>query len=137
MKEVYCKLMFGIIKKMLIVLLASIVNDSNHTKSVSLSYQKYKIQPTLINLHPNEESQKLHYYPFAVKLEKCVGICYNVNYLSNKVCAPNETKVLSIHGFNMITGKCKYNCKFDGKNVIQINGGIMINVDVSVKYVIY
>ena len=28
------------------------------------------IQPTLINLHPNEYSQKSHYYPFAVKLDR-------------------------------------------------------------------
>ena len=45
--------MFGIIKKMFIVLLASIVNASNHTKRLSLSNQKCKIEPILINLHPN------------------------------------------------------------------------------------
>ena len=54
--------MFGIIKKVFIVLLTSIVNASNHTKCVSL------IQPTL-NLYPNEYSQELHYYPFAVKID--------------------------------------------------------------------
>ena len=61
--------MFGIIKKMFIVLLASIVNASNHTKCVFLSNQKCMIQPTLINLHPNEYSQEFYYYPSAVKLE--------------------------------------------------------------------
>ena len=30
------------------------------------------IQPTLIKLHPNEYNQELHYYPFAVKSDKCV-----------------------------------------------------------------
>ena len=45
---------------MFFVLFASIVNASNHTKCVSLSNQKCKIQPTLINLHPNENSQELH-----------------------------------------------------------------------------
>ena len=34
--------------KMFIVLLASIVNASTHTKGVSLSSQKCEIQPTLI-----------------------------------------------------------------------------------------
>ena len=38
---------------MFIVLLARIVNASNHTKCVSLSNQKCEIQPTPINLHPN------------------------------------------------------------------------------------
>ena len=37
---------------MFFVLLASIVNASNHTKCVSLSIQTYEIQPTLINSHP-------------------------------------------------------------------------------------
>ena len=52
---------------MFTVLSTSIVNASNHTKCVSLSNQKCEIQPTLINLHPNEYNKKLHYYPFAVK----------------------------------------------------------------------
>ena len=67
--------MFGLIKKMFIGLLISIVDASNHKKCVSLSNQKCEIQPTLINLHPNEYSQKFHYYPFTVKLGKCVGSC--------------------------------------------------------------
>ena len=62
--------MFGIIKKMFIVLLASIVNASTHAKCVSLSHQKCEIQSTFINLHPNEYNQELHYYPFVAKLEK-------------------------------------------------------------------
>ena len=39
-----------------------IVNASNHTKCVSLSNQNCMAQSTLINLHPNEYSQELHYY---------------------------------------------------------------------------
>ena len=49
--------MFGIIKKIFIVLIGSIVNASPHTKCVSLSNQKCKIQATFVNLHPNEYSQ--------------------------------------------------------------------------------
>ena len=30
-------------------------------------------QPTFINLYPNEYSQEFRYYPFAVKLDRCVG----------------------------------------------------------------
>ena len=67
--------MIGIIKKMFILVLSSIVNASNHTKCVSLSNQKCKIQPTLINLRPNEYNQEFHYYPFAIKLDRCAGSC--------------------------------------------------------------
>ena len=38
---------------MFIVLLSNLVNASSHTKYVSLSNQKWEIQPTLTNLHPN------------------------------------------------------------------------------------
>ena len=58
--------MFGTIKKMFIVLLSSTVNSSNHKKYVSFSNQKCEIQPTLINLHPNEYSQAFHYYHFGL-----------------------------------------------------------------------
>ena len=76
--------MFGIILKMFILLLTSIVNASNHTKCESLCSLKCEIQPTFINLHPNEYNQELHYYPFAVKLSRCVGICNTLSDLSGK-----------------------------------------------------
>ena len=53
--------MFGSIKKMFVGLLTSIVSISNHAKCVLLSNEKCMTQPTLINLHPNEYSQELHY----------------------------------------------------------------------------
>ena len=65
--------MFGLIKKIFIGLLAGLVNGSNHTNCVLLSNRKCMIQRPLINLHPNEYSQECHYYPFSVKLDKCVG----------------------------------------------------------------
>ena len=43
----------------------------------------------------------------------------------------NKSKTLTKH----ISWECK--CRFDGKNVIQINGGITINVDVNVKIFMY
>ena len=46
--------MFGSIKKVFIVLLTSIVNVSNHTKCVSVRYQKCMNQAALINFHPNK-----------------------------------------------------------------------------------
>ena len=45
-----------------------------------------------INLHPNEYSQEFHYYPFAVKLDRCIGSCNTLNDLFNKVCGQNKTK---------------------------------------------
>ena len=92
-----------LILKMFIRLLTSIVSTSNHTKCVLLSNQKCITQPTLINLHTNEYSQELHYYPFAGKLDRCVGSCNTLNDLSNKVCVSNKTEDLNLSLFNMIT----------------------------------
>ena len=50
------------------------------------------IQLTLIDLHSNECSQELHYYPFVVKLDRCVRSCNTLNDLSDKVCVPNKTE---------------------------------------------
>ena len=119
--------MFELTKKMFMGLLISIVSASNHTKCISLSNQKCVIQPTFINLHPNECSQEFHYYPFTVKLDKCVGSCNTLNDLSNKVCVPNKTEDLNLSVFNMITGinesktltkhiSCECKCKFDGRS---------------------
>ena len=89
-----------------------------------LSNQKCEIQHTLINLNPNEYSQEeFHYYPLAVKLDRCVGSCNTLNDLSNKVCVPRKTEDLNLSMFNMITGinesktltkdiSCECKCKF-------------------------
>ena len=84
------------------------------------------IQPTLINLHPNEYSEHFHYYPFAAKLDRCVRNCNTLNDLSNKVCVRNKTEDLNRSVFNMITGingsktlikhiSSEHKCKFDRK----------------------
>ena len=81
-------------------------------------------QPTFINLHPNQYSKELHYYLFAVKLDKCVGSCNTLNDLSNKLCVLNKTADLNLSVFNMITGingsktltkhiSCECKCRFD------------------------
>ena len=62
------------------------------------------IQPTVSNLHPNEHNQEFHYYPFVVKLGKCVGGCNTLNDFSNKVWVPNQTEDLYLSVLSMITG---------------------------------
>ena len=120
--------MFRFIKKIFIRLLTSIYNASNHTKCVCLSNQKYNTQPIIINLHPNEYTQGLPYYVFAVNLDNCVGRCDTRNDLFNKVCLLNTTEDLNLSIFNMITEinesetltkHISYKCKrkFDAKKL--------------------
>ena len=111
---------------MFIMLLASLVNGSNHIKCMSFSNQKYITRPTPINLLPTEYSQELLCYSFVVKLDRCAGNYNTLNVLSNKVCVPNKIADLNLSVFKMITGeneskiltkdiscKCKY--KFNGR----------------------
>ena len=118
--------MFGVIKKIFNQLLTGLVKAFNHAKCVSLTAQKCTTQPIPIDLHPNEYTQGLCYYPFVVNLGRCVGICNTLNDLSNKVCLPNKTEDLNLSVFNMITGinelktltnhiSCECKCKFDGR----------------------
>ena len=122
--------MFGLFKKIFMGLLINIVNASNHTKCLSLNNQKCEIQITFINLHLNEYIQEFHYYPFRVKLDKCIGSCNTLNDLSNKVCVLDKAEDLNLDLFNTITGinesktltrHILYKCKFDGKSC---NGGM-------------
>ena len=62
---------------------------------ISLDNQQCMTQPTLINLHPNECTQGLLYYPFAVNLNRSMGSCNVLNDLSNKVCIANKTEDLN------------------------------------------
>ena len=96
--------MLRLIKKTFIELMSGLVNESNRTKCVSLSNQQFKIQPTHINLHPSEYRQEFHYYPFLVKLYRCVGSCNTLNDLSDIVYIPYNKEDLNLNVCNMITG---------------------------------
>ena len=131
--------------KTFIVLLTNTGNGSNHIKRVSIENQKCMIQPTLINLHRNECSRQFHYYPIAVKLDRCVGSFNTLNDLSNKVCVPHKTEDLNTHvltwlqkkmnkKFKQNTYHANVNVNLMEENIIQIRNTILIiNVDASVK----
>ena len=91
-----------------------------------LNNQEYLTQPTLINLHSNGYTQEFHYYPFVVKLHRCVESGNILKNLSKKVCAPKKKIDLNHSVFNMITKlnesktltkhiSCACKCIFDGK----------------------
>lgn len=69
--------MFGFIKNKLIYQLTDLMQ---------------LIYTNLINLHPNEYSQELHYYQFAVKLDRYIGGRNILNDLPNKVWVLNKTE---------------------------------------------
>ena len=92
-------------------------------------------QTTLINLHPNEYSQEFHYYPYYVILlmSYLTKYVFQRRFKLKRVQHDymNESKTLTKH----ISYECK--CKFDGRKLIWINGGTTVNIDASVKNVMY
>ena len=94
----------------------------------------------LINLLPNKYSQEFHCYPSTIKWDRCLGSCNTLNELSYKVCIPNKTEDFESkrvqHDYR---NKWIENINKDlvEENVVQINGVTTVNVDVSVKKVMY
>ena len=123
--------------------IASRVNAPDHIKCMSLNDEQCMIQPTLINLHPNEYIERSCYYPFPVNLDRCMGSCNTLNGLSYKVCVQNKTEHLNLNVFIMITGICeskiltKYhanvNVTLTVENLTRIKSGIVTNFSVSAK----
>ena len=108
---------------MFIKSLTGLINEPNHTKCVSLSNPKCMIQPTLINLHPNDYSQELHYYQFAVKLDRYIGDRIILNDLPNKVWVLNKTEDLNLSEFNMITDLANHSIE-QAPNSPNVNGQV-------------
>ena len=119
---------------------------SNHTKRLSLSYQKFIIQLALINLHSGDYSQDFQYYLFAANKDRRVGSCNFLNNLSNEVCVPSKTEDLNLSALIMIRKWIRnfskrhhenVNVNLMEENVIQVKSGIMINSAASAKNIIY
>ena len=115
--------MFGFIKVAFIIILASIVNVSNHTKCVSLSNQ-----PCLARspIHTDEYYVGLHYFLFMVNSDGRNGNCNSLNSPFDRICVPIKTEDVNVCVFNMITRKnesktiakhflCEWKFKFDGR----------------------
>ena len=79
----------------------------------------------LIDLHPDEYVDGLHYYPSVLNLDRCMGICNTLHDLPNKGCVLNKTEDFNFNIFNLITGtneskisrkyiSCKCKCKLNG-----------------------
>ena len=85
---------------------------------------------------------------FEIKLDRCAGSFNNINGLSNKVCVPKKRQDLNLSVFNMIADRnksktvtnhksCECKCRFDTKDVIQINGEIATKCKCKCKNIMY
>ena len=86
MKETGYKIMFGVIKKMFIMLLTSLVNASSDTKYVSLSNQKCKVNLVLliyILMNTVKNYTTIHYQLIWINVSEFVilSITYLIKYV--------------------------------------------------------
>ena len=74
-------------------------------------------------------------FPFAVKIDRCVGSCNTLNNLSNKVFAPNKRGQHDYRNrkYQQSIYHANVNVNLMEENIAQMNGGITINADVSLK----
>ena len=86
--------MFGFVEQIFIstmMFLSSNILEANSLKYVSMSNQECNIRPEIININSN----KLLFYPYSVKINKCSGSYNNINDPFAKLCAPDVAKNIS------------------------------------------
>ena len=53
-----------------------------------MNNQECKIRPQIVNINSNEPL----FYPYSVKINKCIGSCNNINDWYAKLCVPDIIK---------------------------------------------
>ena len=92
-------------------------------KCVSMTNQKCKIRPEIVNFNSDEPV----FHPFSIKTSKCSGSRNNINDLHAKMCVPDVIKNINIKLFNLISRTnetnytkwhetCKYKCRLDAND---------------------
>ena len=51
------------------------LSNLNSSKCISMSNQECKVRPEIVNVNSNEPK----FYPYSVKINKCIGSCNNIN----------------------------------------------------------
>ena len=79
-----------------------------------------RIRPEIINIDSNEPL----FYPYNIKVNKCSGICNNINDPYSKLCVRDVAKNMNVKLFNLMSRTketrhikwhetCKYKCRLD------------------------
>ena len=107
MKETLYKIMFGLIKKMLIGLSVRIgsfgeslvSNWKGSIKCVSLNNHPYQARPTIIYINSDETL----FYTFSVSGNKCGKSCNIIDDPYARVCVPKKEKNMNVKVFNLMS----------------------------------
>ena len=96
--------MFGLIKKLLILVLSTISAVSrnflqNSPYCLLLKNQECKVRKVIVD---NEYMT----FPYKIKVDKCVGSCNDVENLCFEVCLPDAVKNISVKSLSNIKDTC-------------------------------
>ena len=64
-----------------------------------MNNQECKIRPEIININTNEPV----FYPYNIKINKCIDSCNTINDPYAKICAPDNIKDANVQVFNLIS----------------------------------
>ena len=70
----------------------------NPLECVSMNNQERKIRSEIINVNTDEPM----FYPFSIKVNKCIGSCNNINYPYAKLCVPDVVENINVKVFNQM-----------------------------------
>ena len=91
--------MFGIIKTAFISASAFFNHKlTNSLKCYSLDNQECKIRPEIISVN-NKQSI---FYPYKIKMNRCVGSCNTIDDLHGKICFANDIENIGLKVFNLL-----------------------------------
>ena len=71
----------------------------NSLKCILMSNQECKARPKIIDVNNNEAV----FYPYSIKVNKCIGSCNNINDPYAKLCVPDIIKNRNVKVFNLMS----------------------------------
>ena len=117
--------LFTFIKKVFFLGLTILSNSTNALSAtsldcISIKNKGCKTRPEVININTNNPI----FYPFSIKINKCIGNCNNIDNPYAKICVPDLRKNLNVKIFNLMSRsnetrfiewheKCKCECRLD------------------------
>ena len=72
---------------------------TNSLKCYSLHNQECKIRPKIINVNNKEPS----FYPYKIKMNRCVGSCNTIDDPYGKTCFANDIENIGLKVFNLLS----------------------------------
>ena len=111
---------FSFVKKVFILGLTVLSNITNELDCVSTKNQECKVRQEVININSNNPI----FYPFRVKINRCIGNCNNIDDPYARICVSDTVKNLNVEVFNLMSRTnetrsiiwheaCKCICRFN------------------------